>query len=180
MILRLAGLRHLSRHPVQLLFGLIGVALGVAAVFSIDLANESARRAFRISADTVAGKATHRIVHGPSGLPEDLYATLRKHGESRTIAPVVEGYARVPGRPGVILHILGIDPFAEAPFRDYTPETSAGADIPRFLTRPGAVLVLEETAKRLGMSPGNVLPLRVGMEIAGRSSFPASSGRRKK
>ncbi|MBP2676484.1 MAG: hypothetical protein H6Q84_3324, partial [Deltaproteobacteria bacterium] len=32
------------------MFGVVGVALGVAAVFSIDLANESARRAFRISA----------------------------------------------------------------------------------------------------------------------------------
>ena len=163
MILRLAGLRHLSRHPVQLAFGLIGVALGVAAVFSIDLANESARRAFRISADTVAGKATHRIV-SPSGLPDDLYAALRRHGGSRTIAPIVEGFARVPERSGVILHILGVDPFAEALFRDYTPETSAGADVPRLLTEPGAVMVLEETAKRLGMSPGRRLPLRVGME----------------
>jgi putative ABC transport system permease protein len=164
MILRLAGLRHLSRHPVQLLFGLVGVALGVAAVFSIDLANESARRAFRISADTVAGRATHRIVSGPSGLPEELYAELRRRGGSRAIAPVVEGYGRLRGSPGAVLHILGIDPFAEAPFRDYTPETSAGADVARLLTRPGAVMLLEETAKRLGMSPGVPLPLRVGME----------------
>ena len=89
MILRLAGLRFLSRHPLQLVFGLVGVALGVAAVFSIDLANESARRAFRISSQTVAGKATHRIVGGPSGLTESLYATLRRRGVTRTIAPVV-------------------------------------------------------------------------------------------
>lgn len=164
MILRLAGLRHLSRHPVRLLFGLVGVALGVAAVFSIDLANESARRAFRISVDTVAGKATHRIVGGASGLPEELYAALRRRGESRKIAPVVEGYARVPGRAGGVLHILGVDPFAEAPFRSYTPEAAAGADVARLLTQPGAVMVLEETAARLGLSPGGALPLRVGME----------------
>ena len=164
MILRLAGLRTLSRHPLQLAFGLVGVALGVAAVFSIDLANESARRAFRISSQTVAGKATHRIVGGPSGLEEALYATLRRHGFLRTIAPVVEGYARVPARPGITLHILGVDPFAEAPFRNYTPGTSAGADIPSLLTRPGTVLLLEDTAKRLGISPGDALPLRVGLE----------------
>jgi putative ABC transport system permease protein len=164
MILRLAGLRHLFRHPLQLVFGLVGVALGVAAVLSIDLANESARRAFRISADTVAGKATHRIVGGSSGLGEDLYAVLRRRGEARTIAPIVEGYARVPGRPGFTLHILGVDPFAESPFRDYTPGTPAGAGIVRLLTRPGAVLLLEETAKRLGISPGDALPLRIGLE----------------
>jgi putative ABC transport system permease protein len=166
VILRLAGLRHLSRHPLQLVFGVVGVALGVAAVFSIDLANESARRAFRISAQTVAGKATHRIVGGPSGLEEALYATLRRQGGMRTIAPVVEGYARVPSRPGLTLHILGVDPFAEAPFRNYTRGTSGGADIPRLLTRPGAVLLLEETAKRMGVSPGDDLPLQVGIEPA--------------
>ncbi|MBP2673451.1 MAG: hypothetical protein H6Q84_291 [Deltaproteobacteria bacterium] len=169
MILRLAGLRHLSRHPMQLLFGLVGVALGVAAVFSIDLANESARRAFRVSSETVAGRATHRIIGGSQGLPEDLYATLRRHVEPRTIAPIAEGYARVPGRPEILLHILGVDPFAEAPFRDYTPEASSGADLPRLVTRPGALLVLEETARRLGTSPGGSLPLQVGMEP--RSAF---------
>ena len=145
------------------MFGVVGVALGVAAVFSIDLANGSARRAFRISAQTVAGKATHRIVGGPSGLDESLYATLRLQGRMRTIAPVVEGYARIPG---FTLHILGVDPFAEAPFRNYTRGTAAGADIPRLLTGPGAVLLLEETAKRMGVSPGNALPLRVGLEPA--------------
>ena len=164
MILRLAGLRHLSRHPLQLVFGVVGVALGVAGVFSIDLANESALRAFRISSETVAGKATHRIVGGPSGLEEDLYASLRRHGGVRTIAPVVEGYARVPGRPGITLHVLGVDPFAEPPFRDYTPGRSAGADILPLLTRPGAVLLLEGTAKELGISPGDALPLRVGLK----------------
>lgn len=164
MILWLAGLRHLSRHPLQLMFGVIGVALGVAAVFSIDLANGSALHAFRIAAQTVSGKATHRIIGGPSGLEEALYTKLRLQGKVRTSAPVVEGYALVPARPGLTLHILGIDPFAEAPFRNYTPGTSAGDVIPRLLTLPGAVLLLEGTAKRLGISPGDALPLRVGFE----------------
>ncbi len=57
-----------------------------------------------------------------------------------------------PGDPGLTLHILGVDPFAEAPFRNYTRGTAAGVDIPRLLTRPGAVLLLEETAKRMGVS----------------------------
>jgi putative ABC transport system permease protein len=164
VILRRAGLRHLTRHPLQLLFGVVGVALGVAAVLSIDLANESARRAFRISAETVAGKATHRIVGGPSGLPEDLYAALRRTGNSGAVAPVVEGYARVSGRPGTVLHLLGIDPFAEGPFRSYTRGKDAGTGIPRLLSRAGTILLLEETANRLGISPKGTLPLQVGME----------------
>jgi putative ABC transport system permease protein len=164
VILRLAGLRFLSRHPLQLAFGLVGVALGVAAVFSIDLANESARRAFRISAQTVAGKATHRIVGGTSGLDESLYPSLRRRAPLRAIAPVVDGYVRVPSLPGLTLHLLGVDPFAEGPFRSYTPDTSAGADITRLLTQPGTVMLLEDTARRLGIEPGDALPIRVGLE----------------
>ncbi|MGE5248118.1 MAG: ABC transporter permease, partial [Verrucomicrobiota bacterium] len=164
MIFRRAGLRHLARHPLQLCFGLVGVALGVAAVLSIDLANESARRAFLVSAETVAGKATHQIVGGPSGLPERLYVTLRGRVPSAAMAPVVEGYVQIPGSRPVTLHLLGIDPFAEGPFRSYTRGKDPDTEIPRLLTHPGAVLLLEQTARRLGIQPGSPLPLRVGGE----------------
>ncbi len=40
------ALRHLRRHPWQLGLAVLGIALGVAVTVSIDLANESARRAF--------------------------------------------------------------------------------------------------------------------------------------
>ena len=40
------ALRHLARHPWQLGLAVLGIALGVAVAVSIDLANESARRAF--------------------------------------------------------------------------------------------------------------------------------------
>jgi len=162
-MLRRAGLRHLSRHPLQLLFGIVGVALGVAAVLSIDLANESARRAFRISAETVAGKATHQIVGGPSGLAEQLYVALRRDAEAVAMAPVVEGYATIPGRPGATLHLLGVDPFAEGPFRSYTWENEREPAIRRLIARPGAVLLLKATADRLGVARDGVLPLRVGV-----------------
>jgi len=140
------------------------VALGVAAVLSIDLANESARRAFRISAETVAGRATHRIVGGPSGLPEKLYVALRREADGAAMAPVVEGHAQLPGRPGDTLHLLGIDPFAETPFRNYTRGNEPGSTIPRLITRRGAVLMLEATARRLGIPRDGILPLRVGAE----------------
>jgi putative ABC transport system permease protein len=40
----------------------LGVALGVAVVVSIDLANASARRAFTLSSEAVTGRATHQVV----------------------------------------------------------------------------------------------------------------------
>jgi putative ABC transport system permease protein len=159
-----AGLRHLARHPLQLACGIVGIALGVAAVLSIDLANDSARRAFRISVETIGGKATHQIIGGPSGLPEDLYAALRRQTDAIAMAPVVEGYVTVPGPRRATLQILGIDPFAEGPFRSYTRGKELGAEAVRLLTRPGAILLLEATARRLGIPRDGTLPLRAGAE----------------
>ncbi|MHB1413936.1 MAG: ABC transporter permease, partial [Chloroflexota bacterium] len=72
-----ASLRYLWQHPWQIALSVLGIALGVAVVVSIDLANDSARRAFTLATETVAGKATHQIVGGPAGLPDDLYRQLR-------------------------------------------------------------------------------------------------------
>jgi len=113
------SLRHLVRHPWQVGLAILGVALGVAVVVSIDLANGSARRAFELSTETIAGRATHQIVGGPGGLDEAIYRRVRIDLGIRTSAPLVEGYAAAPDHPGLTLHILGIDPLAETPFRAY-------------------------------------------------------------
>ena len=60
-----ASLRHLVAHPWQLGLSILGIALGVAVVVAVDLANESARRAFTGFAESLTGRATHRIVGGP-------------------------------------------------------------------------------------------------------------------
>ena len=60
-IFRLAW-QHAWRKPFQSTFFIIGVALGVAIILAIDLANESVKRAFMYSAESIAGKTTHRIV----------------------------------------------------------------------------------------------------------------------
>src|SRR5262245_17718488 len=87
------SLRHLLKHPWQVGLAILGVALGVAVVVSIDLANGSATRAFALSTETVAGRATHEIVGGPSGLDETIYRKLRVELGVRAAAPLVEGYA---------------------------------------------------------------------------------------
>ncbi|PMP85229.1 MAG: hypothetical protein C0184_02650, partial [Chloroflexus aggregans] len=73
-----SSLRWILRHPWQMMLCVLGVALGVAVVVAIDLANASARRAFQLAGDTVAGQATHQIVGGPTGLAETVYTALRR------------------------------------------------------------------------------------------------------
>ena len=56
---RLAA-RRLRRRPLQYLLCILGIALGVAMLVSIDLASGSAQRAFSLSADTITGRTSHR------------------------------------------------------------------------------------------------------------------------
>lgn len=66
------SVRYLLRHPWQIGLSILGVALGVAVVIAIDLANTSARRAFTISTETITGRTTHQIVGGAQGVDSTL------------------------------------------------------------------------------------------------------------
>ncbi|MEE4379583.1 MAG: ABC transporter permease, partial [Candidatus Competibacteraceae bacterium] len=141
-LLWLSLLRHLARHPWQLGLSILGIALGVAVVLAVDLANASARQSFLQSMEQVAGRATHRIVGGPQGIPESFYTTLRVRQGLRDTAPVVTGNVTLPAEPGRLFQVLGVDPFAEAPFRGYLDSVSStGVDLGDFMTEPGAALL---------------------------------------
>jgi putative ABC transport system permease protein len=155
------GLRYLLRHRWQSLLMVLGIALGVAVVISIDLANTSAERAFALSSEALTGKATHQIVGGPSGIPEQDYAALARAGLDVPLTPVVTDYVSSPDLGSRPFQLLGIDPFSEAPFRD---PVSGGQALPQdqltaFLTKPGAVLVSRSVAERYHLQAGSSLRL---------------------
>ena len=110
-LLRLTSRRHLTRHPAQLVLSVLGVALGVAVMVAIDLAIQSSREGFRVSAETVAGRATHHLVGGVGGLPDSVFTRVRVGMGIRASAPVVKGYASSPLRPGAapppVAHVAG-------------------------------------------------------------------------
>jgi putative ABC transport system permease protein len=160
------AVRQLRSHPWQLGLAILGIALGVAVAVSIDLANGSALRAFRLSTEAVSGRATHQIVGGPSGLPEDLYRRLRLELGVRRAAPIVEGDMAVAGRAGRTLHVLGIDPFADGDFRPYldSREGRARDGLARageLVGRGGTALIAASTAQSLGLAIGGELAVDV-------------------
>ncbi|GFO60584.1 ABC transporter permease [Geomonas silvestris] len=165
MILLRAGLRNLVRHPWQAVLTVLGVALGVAVVTAVDLANQTAQRAFKIAAETVAGRATHHIVGGPTGLPEELYRTIRVGRHFRNCAPVVSADVRVAGRSGTTLQLVGLDPFAEPPLRSFSSRFANGDVLATLMTRPESVLLAAGTARQLGLRVGD----RFRIELAGKS-----------
>jgi putative ABC transport system permease protein len=178
MLARLAA-RQLRSHPWQLGLAILGIALGVAVAVSIDLANGSALRAFGLATEAVSGRATHQVLGGPSGLPDDLYRHLRVDVGVRRAAPIVEGDVALfaeragdqPGaaRAGRSLHLLGIDPFVDKDFRPYLSSgdrresrgrdaLSRAADL---VGRSGTALIAASTARELGVAIGRDLAIEV-------------------
>lgn len=152
------SLRTLLRHPLQFALMTLGIALGVAVMVGIDLANASAERAFDISASAVTGRATHHIVASGTGVDESLYVQLRTDARWRAqfeLAPLVSAYAVSPQLGNIPFTLLGIDPFAEAPFRSYLGgqrETRLQTIAP-LLTQPGAILISAQVAQQYGLQP---------------------------
>jgi putative ABC transport system permease protein len=171
------GRRYLSRHPWQSVLMIVGISLGVAVVVAIDLANASASRAFDLSAQAVTGRATHQIVGGPEGLDESIYARLRRSGMMTTAAPVISDYLTSPQLGGVPLQLLGIDPFVEAPFRDYLgfqtgSSTASLTDLTAFLTEPGAIFIASDLASQYHLLPG----AQIKLDIAGHTQSALVAG----
>ncbi len=165
MLLKM-GLRMHLRRPAQTALMVLGVALGVSVVISIDLANTSAERAFTLSTESVVGRATYQIRGGPAGLPDELYAQLRSQWGFEKSAPVVEGHALALDQGMQPVTLLGLDPLAEAPFRGFlTGAMSRSPGFERFYTQPGMVILGDSFASRFGLAPGDKLRLQAGDRI---------------
>ena len=175
------GLRTLARHPWQTALMIVGIMLGVAVMVAIDLANSAAGHAFDLSTDAIAGRATHQIVGGPAGVNEAVYTGLRVEGGVRLAAPIVAAYITSPQLGDRPIQLLGVDPFAEGPFRSYlvtgnaasaagfgaevAPQADASAgQLVAFLTQPGALLISEDLAREHGLAPGD----EIRLDVAGR------------
>jgi putative ABC transport system permease protein len=103
---------------LQYLLCILGIALGVAMLVSIDLASGSAQRAFSLSTDAITGRTTHRLVAiGPGGVPDSSFVALRRRFPEIPAAPVIEAYGRAEELDGELLRVVGVDLFSEAPFR---------------------------------------------------------------
>ena len=158
-----AGVRDLIRRPLQTGLVVLSLALGVAVVVAIDLANASAQLGFELSAQSVAGAATHRVVGGPAGLPEALYAELRVGRGLRAAAPIVEGFAALPELSQRPIRVLGIDLFAEGPFRtDLDPLSAFQPGFAPFLTEPATAVITQQFADSYGLQPQDRLQVQAG------------------
>jgi putative ABC transport system permease protein len=165
-ILWAASVRHLLRHPAQLVLALVGLSVGVGTIIAVDIATASSGRAFQLSSQAVNGAATHEIAGGPQGIDERLYVDLRRPppgggvGVPPALAPVVEGYVTIGERT---MQLIGIDPLADPELNanggDVRP---AAGDPTRWFTQPGSVVMAASAAKQLGLGVDQEFDLEVG------------------
>lgn len=153
--------RRLGQRPLQYVLLILGIALGVALVVAVDLTNSSAQRSFSLSAEAITGKATDRIVSGRSGaVDQRIYIELRKRGFDLS-APVIEGYAVVPRIGNRPMRLMGIDPFAEPPFRPYLWSQQDISAAGSFLTKNNGVILSQPLAAEHHLSLGDDFTLKV-------------------
>lgn len=155
-----AGLRYQLRHPWQLILALLGIAMGVAVVLAVDLANTAAKASFALSAQQIRGAATHRIV-GPTGeVPDALYTRLSLIPGHPPMAPVVTTEVAIAGKRERF-RLIGLDLFAEGRFRDQLPQLVRGAtSLATWLTAPDALAISRSAAAHLGVGIGQTIDLQ--------------------
>ena len=181
-LVALAGRRFFRRHPWHLALALVGVALGVAVVAGVDLAGSAARKSFDQSLTAVVGSATHQILPAGGTLDEGFHVRLRREFGIDAATPVVEGRADLSsgGEPRIVT-LVGLDPFSEAPFRDYVSFSTDGElDVTALLIRPRTVALSAELAAGVGTAIGETLEARIGgrqvaFEVVGRIETDPSS-----
>ncbi len=165
-LLARAGRRFYFKHPWQLGLAITGIALGVAVYVGVDLANDSARRAFELSADLITGRTTHHLMGTQGGVPDSLYRELRvDHGPFQA-APFIEAEVRLARAPARELTLIGVDPLEETGFRGFSGFVPGrGADLTRLIVEPGSVLVPETLTRELQLDIGSTLDLLVEREL---------------
>jgi putative ABC transport system permease protein len=173
-------LRAMQREKVRTAIVLAGIALGVAVMIAIHLANRSVTDSFRAAVDSVGGAATLRI-RGSGGRFDEMLLRdalwLRQFGQ---VSPVVETYAMVAPAPapsgrartrtqGQILHVLGADALEDAGIRQYRLVRTSVEDhdptpqeLLRLLIEPDAVILTEKFARRHGKAIGDPIDLVFG------------------
>ncbi len=160
--------RYLLRRPWPTALMIIGIMLGVAVAVAIDLANVSASRSFDLSVETMTGRATHHIIEGPQGVEETLYTDLKLSGTASLAAPIVLDYVTSPQIGNRLLQLMGVDLFAEPPFRSYLtdarrPNAQPDPDVViALLTKPGELVLSTDLAARYDLQVGQAITVTVG------------------
>ncbi|HVE71136.1 MAG TPA: FtsX-like permease family protein [Thermoanaerobaculia bacterium] len=160
MILRALVLRPILREKSRTALTILGIAVGVAVVVAIQLANQSALRAFRESVDAIAGRANWQIVPDIDPLDENVLLSLKPlWNQGARFAPVIDVEGLMNERTPI--RVLAVDLLSDLHFRDYQ---YAKIELSDFYTlfQPDALILPAPFARTHGLNVGSRVTLNIG------------------
>ena len=152
-LLRHISLKHLILKKGQTLIAAAGICLGVAAMISIDIVNNSVLRSFEDSISRITGRAVLQVTGAESGFPEQMLDRVQTVPGVEYAVPVIETNASLAEGSERSFAVLGIDVLQDNNIRSYSV-TDESADIPDpllFLAKPDSILMTREMAAREGL-----------------------------
>ncbi len=154
-------LGHVRRHRLEAVLCLIGVALGVAVTVAVDAAVSACVQSFAGAVDTLAERSTHSLFAEQGTLSDEQYIDLLRKGLPFPLSPVIDRRVLIGDRPA---RLIGIDVFAERRMRSFTQMQSSLDDdaFRRFMTEPGAVVLVRALADVTRADVGSPVRLNVG------------------
>ena len=154
------------------------LAVGVAVVVAIQLANASSVRGFSTALDALAGRTSLEIAVPGVGLDETRLADLGWLREYGLVSPVIDAdvlleVAPAGGEPVLeAVRLLGVDILRDRPFRDYplvdgdTPRALTTQGFLDLLTDPESVVLTRRFTRRHGLEVGDRVALVAGDRTA--------------
>jgi len=164
-------LRRLTTERMRTAVAVGGIALGVAVVLAIRLANQSSVSGFASALDAMSGAASLEIVAPAGGIDEQRLAQLDWLSEFGAVSPVIEGdvVARASQGGPEALRVLGVDILRDLAFREYRLiQFSGGQGQPRpqeflrLLVDSEAVVLTAAFAGRHNLRIGDRIELDIG------------------
>lgn len=152
--------RPLRRDPGRTLLTILAVALGIAVVVAIRMANRSALQSFQQTTSALAGRAD-LIATGPVPIPADLLPRLDALGGQAEISPYLDRMS-LDARSGEMLEVFGVDLLGNAAHRSDLRAAGAQTIQPKPGTLP--IVLTEAYARRFGNQVGH----RLWLSLNGR------------
>jgi putative ABC transport system permease protein len=180
-------LRSLAREKLRSALAVFGIALGMAVMVAVRLANISIVESFRAAVDAVSGNADLRVLGTQGDFDEQRLRDLTWLEEYGSVSFLVESYAmHAPGgeamdeavahRPldrGELLYVLGVDVLRDSNLRRYRllqwADEPDGRATPRklldLLVDDDAIVLTERFARRAGYRLGDSIRLAFGSRV---------------
>ncbi len=174
-------LRNLVAQKTRTAVAVLGIALGVAVMIAIRMANQSVTESFRTAIELIAGEASLQVTGTAGRFDELLFRELDWVREYGSVSPVIESYIMLveappappdpsaPPERGELLHLLGVDVLEDLPIRDYrllrTSRENRDPTALEFLTLladPEAIVLTEKFAGRHGLDVGDRVVMAFG------------------